>query len=531
MKARRFAFLRLFLPVAALIGLGVYVYLNSQQASRLAEIRANELLNVGLGAAMLDRRTQNIRHDLDYLARLNAIQAPAEGAATPDLRRMQQTFVELLRTKPVFDQIRWIDVSGQEVLRVNLKDGQPVVVARDELQNKADRYYFTEAMKLAAGQMYISPIDLNVENGVIEVPHKPMLRLATPLVDGRGEKRGIIILNYLADEMIAAMEAVTTPVADHLVLVNSEGYFLHSANPADDWGFMFNDAQRSLPALFPESWARIPDKDNGQFIDAQGLWTFQSVNPRLAAGRSISAIRGNEPADLSAAEKSRRWQVISHLTPAQLAPLTRLHDAKIYPFVIFLLALFAAGAWALVRAGGREQNAERRFRIYFERAMVGMAMTTTDKQWFAVNPALCRILGYPAEVLVSKTWEELTHPDDIAANVLQFERVQRGEIDAYELEKRFIRADGTVVNTFIATQVVRKPDGRPDYFMVIVEDISQRVIAQQQKQQLLQTLRRFIDHLPGMAYIKYHEGRFLVANRHFRETLCLIAEELSCRRA
>lgn len=530
MSRRILAWLRLFLPVAALIGLGAYVYIDSHRDSRLSEIRAEELFNVGMGVAMLDRRTQIIRHDLNYLARLNAIQTSADGSAMPDMRRMEQSFVELLRVKPVYDQVRWIDASGQEILRVDLKEGRPVVIAKDKLQNKADRYYFAETMKLAAGEVYISPIDLNVENGVIETPYKPMLRLSMPLVDGRGEKRGIIILNYLSDEMIAYMEAATTPVADHLMLLNTEGYFVHAPNPEDEWGFMFDDVQRSLPARFPASWSRLAAEDHGQFTDADGLWTFQSIYPLLAGTRSITEIRENEQVNVTDAEKSRRWLVVTHLAEDRLARLVRRDEANIYPWVFLLLALFAAGALVVVRLSVRERRAEQRFKVYFERAMVGMAITSADKQWLAVNPALCRILGYPAEVLVGKTWDELTHPDDRAANLFQFEQVLLGELDAYELEKRFIRADGALVNAFIATQVVRKRDGRPDYFMVIVEDITQRVVAQQQKEQLLETLRRFIDYLPGMAYIKGHDSRLLVANRRFRETLGLAPEDLLGRR-
>jgi hypothetical protein len=184
MNRRLFAWLRLFLPVALLIGLGAYAYVDSHRTSRLSEIRAREASNVSMGVAMLDRRTQIIRHDLNYLVRLNAIQ----GEAGPDMARMEKSFVELLRVKPVYDQMRWIDASGQELLRVELKDGQPFVVAKDELKNKAGRYYVTETLRLAAGAVYISPMDLNVENGVIEVPHKATLRLATPLADGQGKK-------------------------------------------------------------------------------------------------------------------------------------------------------------------------------------------------------------------------------------------------------------------------------------------------------------------------------------------------------
>jgi hypothetical protein len=168
MNRRLFAWLRLFLPVALLIGLGAYAYVDSHRASRLSEISASEASNVSMGAAMLDRRTQIIRHDLNFLARLNAI----EGAAGPDIARMAKSFIELLRVKPVYDQMRWIDASGQELLRVELKDGAAFVVAKDQLQDKAGRYYVTETLKLAAGEVYISPLDLNVENGAIEVPRQ-----------------------------------------------------------------------------------------------------------------------------------------------------------------------------------------------------------------------------------------------------------------------------------------------------------------------------------------------------------------------
>ena len=522
MNRRLFAWLRLFLPVALLIGLGAYAYVDSHRASRLSEIRAREASNVSMGVAMLDRRTQIIRHDLNFLARLNAI----EGAAGPDMARMEKSFVELLRVKPVYDQMRWIDASGQELLRVELKDGQPFVVAKDQLQNKAGRYYVTETLKLAAGAVYISPMDLNIENGAIEVPHKATLRLATPLADGQGEKRGIIILNYLADEMIAYMEAVTGPVADHLMLLNTAGYFIHAPNPADEWGFMFNDASRRLSARFPDAWARLANEEHGQFVDAQGLWTFQAVYPLLAGTYSAATIRGSEQKLPSTAEQTRRWRVVTHVSTAQLDQVVRRGEAMIYLLALLLLGLFAGGAFAIVRASSRERESERRAKVFFESAMVGMAMVSLDKHWVAVNPALCRILGYSAEQLMHKTWADVTHPDDLAVSFSHYEALLSGDGQAYELEKRYLRADGQVLNVRIGSRLVRKSNGQPDYFIAIVEDVSQRVLAEKQRQQSLETLRRFIDNLPGIAYITDHETRVLVANRRFQEMLDLAPELL-----
>ncbi len=524
MNSGLFAWLRLFLPVALLIGLGGYFYIDNQQTARLTALQADESLNVGLGAAMLDRRTLVLLQDLRYQVRINTISA--DNRAVPDSSLIARHFVELLHSKPVYDELRWIDTNGQELVRVELEGGQPVVVAQERLQNKADRYYFAEAMKLAPGEVYISPVDLKVENRGIVVPYKRNLRLAMPLVGNAGDKYGILVFNYHVDEMIAYMEAVTKPVADHLVLLNGAGDFLHSPNSEDERGFIENNKQQGLPARFPASWARLIAKDYGQFIDAQGLWTFQAVYPLRVGSPNISTIRANEQTGLADAASVHRWLVVSLLTPPALAALTRHDETPIYLWGALILGLFAVGSGLIVRAGRREWEAESHFKVFFERAMVGIGMVSLDKKWLAVNPALCRILGYSPEQMLGKTWVDLTHPDDLAASIAAFDQVMQGKSEGYELEKRYLRADGQPIEVNIATQLVRQRNGQPDYFVVVVEDVSQRILAQKQQQKTLETLRRFIDYFPGVAYVKDHKTRILVANRQFQESLGLPPENL-----
>lgn len=520
------SFLRLFLPLMVLILSGATLIVASHREGRLALLQADETYGVSMGAAMLDRCTHIVRNDLDYLVRHNRLVESTNPQKGPDLRHMERSFVDFLSIRPVYDQMRWIDARGQELLRVDLKGGQAVVVAKEKLQNHAGRNYFAEAINLPPGQVYISPIDLNVANGAVEVPRKPILRVAAPVVDAQGQKRGLIILNYLADEMISDVEEVTPSVADHLMLLTTKGYFIHAPDPADEWGFVFNDSQRSLPSRFPESWARLAGEDHGQFIDAHGLWTFQSVYPLLTATASSEEVRAGAKPLVSEADRGRRWRVVTHLPSERLALLVHANETVVFATTLLLLLLVAAGAASLVRARAREQAAEQRFKVYFNRAKVGMGVCSAERQWLAVNPALCTIFDCPAEALLGKTWSELTYPDDLAASLAPFERALRGEIDDYEIEKRYLRPNGQVIDVSIATQCVRHSDGRPDYFIVIVADISQRVLAEKQEHQSLETLRRFIDHMPGMAYIKDHESRVLVASQRFQELLGLVPDDL-----
>jgi diguanylate cyclase (GGDEF)-like protein/PAS domain S-box-containing protein len=90
-----------------------------------------------------------------------------------------------------------------------------------------------------------------------------------------------------------------------------------------------------------------------------------------------------------------------------------------------------------------------RYRSFFNLPIVGTAITSLSKGWVEVNEETCRILGYTRDELFRRTWAQLTHPDDLAADEEQFERMLRREIDGYELEKRFIRKDGTIVHTLL----------------------------------------------------------------------------------
>lgn len=116
----------------------------------------------------------------------------------------------------------------------------------------------------------------------------------------------------------------------------------------------------------------------------------------------------------------------------------------------------------------------RHFMAYFESSPVGMATTSLKKGWIEVNDKLCEMLGYSREELVRMTWLELTHPDDVKPDSLLFARVLTKEIDGYEIDKRFLRKDGLVIETHLAVQCVRNYAGEADYFVAIIEVIEDR---------------------------------------------------------
>ena len=154
-------------------------------------------------------------------------------------QRLEQIFISLSKTKNIYDQIRYIDKFGMECVRVDLKEGIPVAIPETKLQNKRSRYYFLESINLNADEIYISPVDLNKEKGVIVRPFKPMVRIAVPVITSDGRREGIIILNILIQKAlhIPSLLKPNNLKEGFWYVADGQGYYLHNGvEPQKEWG-------------------------------------------------------------------------------------------------------------------------------------------------------------------------------------------------------------------------------------------------------------------------------------------------------
>ncbi|MCQ8105105.1 PAS domain S-box protein [Methylomonas sp. SURF-2] len=122
----------------------------------------------------------------------------------------------------------------------------------------------------------------------------------------------------------------------------------------------------------------------------------------------------------------------------------------------------------------RIQENEREFRAFFDLAAVGIAQVSPEGRWMRVNQKLCDIVGYSHEELATKTFQDITHPDDLHTDLGYMQQMLSGEIDTYSLEKRYLHKDGSVVWINLTVALVRGDTGQPRYFISVVEDISGR---------------------------------------------------------
>jgi len=346
-------FLFIYFALSLAIGLILNLFFIQERDAQVLINQANEKSYVELQKLTISQHLQGAIADLIFLSSLNELNF--DYLSKPkSIRFLSKEYLEFLRNQKVYDQIRFLDRTGMEVVRVNFNEGNPEIVPENQLQSKANRYYFKETINLQRGQVYVSPFDLNVDNGQIERPIKPMIRFATPIFNQLGEKIGIVVLNYSGNELLNYINHEDFTKLGNIMLLNSEGYWLKSPNLEDEWGFMFSKKKdRTFRNQFPKAWQKINVSYSGQVETDRGLFTFITTYPILDnyQPQQIDPNPSESPSFTN--YKSYYWKIVSHIPPDVLREnLAQLAEEMIRLYLM-LLILVAIGsffaAWAIVQ--------------------------------------------------------------------------------------------------------------------------------------------------------------------------------------
>jgi len=195
-------------------------------------------------------------------------------------------------------------------------------------------------------------------------------------------------------------------------------------------------------------------------------------------GMNISALEANESPDEVARHVSRVRQYGSDL----FETWHRTKTGERWPVEVNTSYWPSAGRlFAFLRdiserrqAAQALQESEARFRATFEQAAVGIAHVAPDGRWLRINQKLCDIVGYTREELLTKKFLDISHPDEVKEHLSRMNRMLAGEVSTMALEKRYIRKDGSTIWINLTVTLTRTPDGAPDYFISVTEDISER---------------------------------------------------------
>ena len=288
---------------------------------------------------IISKEISRVRADVRYLASRQIVRATIAGDTS---RRDELTndFVQFLRQKALYDQIRVINLDGMETLRVNFAGTEAIAVPVADLQDKSDRYYFREAHSLAADDVLVSEFDLNQEHGSIERPLKPVIRFVARVNRADGDPGSFLALNYLGSALLAELDDDAVP--GHTLLVRQDGHYIRAARTQDAWGWLL-DHDRTFAAQFPNEWSQLTMYRRPQ-LTAQGMFAAKVV----PLSRSVDA------------PTSDAITIVAFLPRASIFAESNelLRRLSIFAGGVLALAVVFTRTWARATIG-RDQQARR----------------------------------------------------------------------------------------------------------------------------------------------------------------------------
>ena len=495
-------------------------------------------------------------------------------------QRLTTRLVADLGAKPAYSQFRLIGIEdgGREIIRVDrMGPGGTIRVVPDaELQRKGDRDYFKDTIRLAADQIYVSPVDLNQENGTIEAPHVPTLRVAAPILAAGGEPFGIVIINV---DMGPAFDRVRSSMRQggEIYVVNAQGDYLVHPEPGREFGEQLGHPtpwQSDFPALAsaagsPQGVAQIvPDRTG----EPDGI----AIAPALLAGTEwVGVIERVPNAGIMAPAAAIRNTsllvgLIAVLCAAALAvmvarsltlPIVRLteaveaagrDDATAIPVEAggetgVLARAFArvigeanAKAAALEREIGehrrtianRDHHAERErlFSAAVESSNDAIVTKSLDGTITGWNPAAERLFGYTAAEAVGRTIDLIIPPERLAEMHDILRRVGRGDrIEHYETVR--LRKDGRKVEVLLGISPITTVSGAIVGASKTARDITESKKIQRALSQQIEERRRIFESSQDLILVTDPQGILVQVSPSCEAILGYLPDELIGRSA
>lgn len=476
-----------FLPYTTIITFSFLAYLFIDYSHNKNKLASNEIIQIELAKISLVRDFEIVLPDISVLANEKHLQQYINSADN----RSRTLLIEELKTflihKRLYRMVRILDLKGMEQIRVEYHNGDMIVTPRQQLQDKSNRYYFQESIGFGPGELYISPIDLNVENQEIEKPQTPMIRFAMSLYNKNNTKTGILVLNYLAQPLLNHFDQMLSGSAGHVALLNHEGYWIRSHDKEKEWGFMHN-SEHIFPTDHPDIWEKIIHNKTGQTLVADGLFTYTTVYPvEFIGGYSESEVENQHAGHHHIDPKLYSWTIISHIPSSVLLEKISAHIFGIFGalwLALLILGFFLSRHFCnnYIQHKKLKQQIELHARIY-DTTTDGIFITDPDKKIIACNQAFTNITGYseqevtglPLRILSSdihdygfykKLWSDLNK-----------QGYWVGEITNKHKE-------GFIFNEWLRISTIYDEEGNIANYIVIITDITNLKEREQRLQEL-----------------------------------------------
>ncbi len=337
---RQAAATSIFLLIFAIIIVVLY-WKDREREWRLREEQSSHRLE--LAYELITRDLERVRSDILYVASQQDIRGfdPDDNLAR---KAVEDEFANFIRFKQTCQQIRLVDKAGQESVRVDLRGTEVERIPESGLQDKKNRYYIRESLRLKPGELFVSEFDLNQEYGVIEQPLNPVIRFVTPVSNDQGVAHYLLVANYRGAPLIKDLSEISLP--GKTLLLREDGHYLLGPNPDDAWGWLLGHPS-SFDQQFRDAWQRRNLAEQNCILTDQGAFAFRQIQlQRLGRVQNSS-----DPA-------RNTLFIVSYLSADQVFETSNqlLQRLLLLVLVILLPLLVLTRFWALASLRRKQQN-------------------------------------------------------------------------------------------------------------------------------------------------------------------------------
>lgn len=256
-------------------------YIRSESDKLRTQLRADNERILRLAALTMTESLAVVLADLRFLGHAPMLDAYLDRGGAAGTLGLTREFANLITQKRIYDQIRFIDLQGMERIRVNHAPDGARVTPPEALQMKRSRDYFRALSQLDADEIYVSPMNLNVEHERIELPLKPMIRFGLVVQDKQGVRRGYLLINYRAAHLLDKLHALSDPY-HALRLLDAQGEWLLGPSAEDAWSGQLPDRRENgFSRRHPTAWEAMRRDNAGALSLGATHIQFLQVHPLL----------------------------------------------------------------------------------------------------------------------------------------------------------------------------------------------------------------------------------------------------------
>lgn len=435
---------------------------------------------------MMDTRLREMTSD----ARILADHVSSVGLESLRARDLTGYFLRFASHKPAYAQLRFIAANGRELVRINNVGGL-VAVPPAQLQNKSGRYYFQQGVTLASGEVYISPFDLNVEQGKVE-ENNPTLRVAAAVRQGN-KVLGIVVLNLNGAELFEQVWGSAAIAADAIALVSSNGFSL--IRPQAETNRLTFSNSNPLAEKSPDLWQKISRVPQGQILFKNSFFSFSSLDVDQAIGNN-------------------QWKIFTILNEGALQQVNAQFAYTNLP-LYGLMALMIVGISILhARHQYRHQQVqehnayERSFRHLLEE--IELAAVSLDR---AGNIRFCNdyflaLTGYQRSDVDGGNWLQMFIPKEYQlGDSKQISETFSGQRAAAPYQGNILTREQESLTLAWTCTLQQNSDGFVEQISLVGEDITARLEAEKEIRLLTQAVEQsantvmMTNTLGGITYV------------------------------